>query len=314
MPDFTEQPWATIATFAVDRLLPALAIVVAAWLLLRLARSFVHRIVAAVMDRDGTDGAGQELTAPEVQKRIDTLDALLGRVLRFFIVVIAGLMVLGTFGLDIGPAIAGLGVVGIAVGFGAQHLVRDYLNGALILLENQYARGDVVRVAGVAGAVEALTLRRTILRDLDGNVHTIPNGEISVATNMTRTWARVNEDVMVGYGTDITRLAGIIERVGTELEEDPEWGPKILEPPRLLRVQELADSGVTVKVLAMVRAPERWAVGGELRRRLLEAFAAEGVEIPFPHRVIVSRAAGADAAGADASSADGNGAALDGGS
>jgi small conductance mechanosensitive channel len=214
---------------------------------------------------------------------------MLGRVLEFFIVVIAGLMVLRSFGFDIGPAIAGLGIVGIAVGFGAQHLVRDYLNGALILIENQFSKGDVVRVAGVAGAVEDFSLRRTTLRDLDGNVHSIPNGDISVATNMTRVWGRVNEDVTVGYGTDIDQVAKIIERVGTELEEDPDWGSKILEPPRLLRIEALADSGITLKVLATVRAPERWAVGGELRRRLLDAFSAEGVEIPFPHRVILSR-------------------------
>jgi len=291
MPDVNEEPWATIATFAVDQLLPALVIVVAAWLLLRLSRVFVHRIVQTLMDREASEGTAQELTALEVQKRIDTLDTLLGHVLQFFIVVIAGLMVLGSFGLDVGPAIAGLGIVGIAVGFGAQHLVRDYLNGALILIENQFSKGDVVRVAGASGAVEDFSLRRTTLRDLDGNVHTIPNGEITVATNMTRVWGRVNEDVTVGYGTDIDQLARIIERVGTELEEDPEWGPKILEPPRLLRIEALADSGVTVKVLATVRAPERWAVSGELRRRLLEAFTGEGVEIPFPHRVIVSRSA-----------------------
>jgi small conductance mechanosensitive channel len=289
MPDFAEEPWATIAGFAIDRVLPALVIIVVAWLLLRFARAFIHRVVKTLMDREATEGTAQELSAVELRKRMDTLDAMLGRVLQFFIVVIAGLMVLRSFGFDIGPAIAGLGIVGIAVGFGAQHLVRDYLNGALILIENQFSKGDVVRVAGVAGEVEDVSLRRTTLRDLDGNVHSIPNGDISVSTNMTRVWGRVNEDVTVGYGTDIDQVAKIIERVGTELEEDPEWASKILEPPRLLRIEALADSGVTLKVLATVRAPERWAVGGELRRRLLDAFSAEGVEIPFPHRVILSR-------------------------
>ncbi|HSL97400.1 MAG TPA: mechanosensitive ion channel family protein [Candidatus Deferrimicrobiaceae bacterium] len=289
MPDLTEEPWATLVAFAVDRALPALVIIVAAWLLLRMSRVFVRGIVQALMDRESSEGTTRELSAIEQRKRMDTLDALLGKVLTFFIVVIAGLMALGSFGLDIGPAIAGLGVVGIAVGFGAQHLVRDYLNGALILIENQFSKGDVIRVAGVAGAVEAFTLRRTTLRDLDGNVHSVPNGEITVATNMTRVWGRVNEDVTVGYGTDIDQVERIIERVGTELEEDPEWGSKILEPPRLLRVEAMADSGITLKVLATVRAPERWAVSGELRRRLLEAFAREDVEIPFPHRVILSR-------------------------
>ena len=119
-----------------------------------------------------------------------TLDGLLGGVLQFFIVVIAALMVMGQIGLDIGPAVAGLGVVGIAIGFGAQSMVRDYLTGSLILVENQFAKGDVIQVAGVSGTVEDFTLRRTTLRDLDGVVHTVPNGEIKVASNLTRVWAR----------------------------------------------------------------------------------------------------------------------------
>jgi small conductance mechanosensitive channel len=291
MPDFREEPWASLAAFLVDRVLPAAVIIVAAWALLRLSRVAIHGIVQALMDREATEGTSQELSAVELRKRMDTLDAMLARVARLFIVAIAGLMVLGAFGLDIGPAIAGLGIVGIAVGFGAQHLVRDYLNGALILVENQFSKGDVIRVAGVAGVVEDFSLRRTTLRDLDGNVHTVPNGEISVASNLTRVWARVNEDVTVGYGTDIDAVGAIIERVGAEIAADPAWADRIMEPPTLLRVQALADSGVTLKILATVRAPERWAVAGELRRRLLDAFTAEGIEIPFPHRVILSRGA-----------------------
>ena len=127
---------------------------------------------------------------------------------------IAGLMVLGQLGLDIGPAVAGLGVVGIAVGFGAQSLVSDYLNGALILIENQFGKGDVIRVAGVAGSVEDFTLRRTTLRDLDGVVHTVPNGEIRVASNLTRVWSRINQDVTVAYGTDIDRAIDVVDKVG----------------------------------------------------------------------------------------------------
>ena len=140
-----------------------------------------------------------------VTKRLDTLDRLGGAVIRFFVIAIAGLMILTTVGIDIGPAIAGLGVVGIAVGFGAQSLVRDYLNGCLILIENQFSRGDVVSVAGVTGTVEDFSLRRTTLRDLDGVVHTVPNGEIKVASNRTRTWARINQNVVVLFGTDSTR-------------------------------------------------------------------------------------------------------------
>ena len=168
-------------------------------------------------------------------------------------------MILGQLGLDIGPAVAGLGVVGIAVGFGAQSLVRDYLNGALILIENQFGKGDVVRVAGVAGTVEDFTLRRTTLRDLDGVVHTVPNGEIKVASNLTRVWARINQDVTVAYGTDIDKAIAVVDDVGREMAGDPVWKRRVLEAPRVERVEALAEYGVTLKILGTVRAADQWA-------------------------------------------------------
>ena len=128
--------------------------------------------------------------------------------------IIALVMILGELNLNIGPAVAGLGIVGIAVGFGAQSLVRDYLTGSLILLENQFGKGDVVTIAEVTGTVEDFSLRRTTLRDLDGVVHTVPNGEITVASNRTRTWARINQDVTVVYGTDIEKAIEVINDVG----------------------------------------------------------------------------------------------------
>lgn len=308
--DLSQPPWSTVLVLLEERAIPIVLIIVVAAVLIRASRLFIHGIVKALMDREATEGTAQELSAVEVQKRMDTLDGLGANVIRFFVIVIAGLMILRTFDLDIGPAIAGLGVVGVAVGFGAQHLVRDYLTGALILIENQFSKGDVIRVAGVSGTVEDFSLRRTTLRDLDGNVHTVPNGEISVSTNMTRIWARVNEDVQVGYGTDIERAAAVINRVGEELAADPEWRRRILEAPKLERIEQLGDSGITLKVLATVRAQDRWAAAGELRRRLLVAFAAEGVEIPFPHRVIVSRPAPPSPEGAGAASAATDAAAL----
>ena len=158
-------------------------------------------------------------------------------------------MILGTLGLDIGPAVAGLGVVGIAVGFGAQTLVRDYLNGSLILIENQFSKGDVVRLAGVAGTVEDFSLRRTTLRDIDGVVHTVPNGEIKVASNLTRVWARINQDVTVAYGTDIDKAIHVVDDVGRTMAEEADWKRRILEAPRVERVEALAEYGVTLKIL-----------------------------------------------------------------
>ena len=200
---------------------PVVVIVVVAFVLVRASRLFIHGVVKALMDREATEGTAQELSAVELQKRMDTLDGLGANVLQFFIVIIAGLMVLRSFGLDIGPAVAGLGVVGVAVGFGAQNLVRDYLNGALILIENQFSKGDVIRAAGVSGTVEDFSLRRTTLRDLDGVVHTVPNGEILVASNLTRVWSRINLDVMVAYGTDIDRATAVVDEVGRSMAGRP---------------------------------------------------------------------------------------------
>ena len=190
-----------------------------------------------------------------------TLEDLLGSALQFFIVVIATLMILGQIGLDIGPAVAGLGVVGIAVGFGAQSMVRDYLTGALILVENQFGKGDVVRIAGVSGTVEDFTLRRTTLRDLDGVVHSVPNGEIKVASNLTRVWARINQDVTVAYGTDIDKAIEVVDGVGQAMLNDPVWKRRILEAPRVERVEALAEYGVTLKILGR-RARGRPVGGG----------------------------------------------------
>ena len=288
MPNLKTEPWSTIVAFLQDHVLPLILIALVAYISFRLARLFVRGIVKALMDREATEGTAQELSAVELKKRMDTLDQLGGSVLQFLIVAIAGLMVLSELGLDIGPAVAGIGVVGIAVGFGAQSLVRDYLNGSLILMENQFAKGDVIRAAGVSGTVEDFTLRRTTLRDLDGVVHTVPNGEIKVASNLTRTWSRINQDVTVAYGTDIDRAIAVVEVVGREMADDPLWRRRVLEPPRVERVEALAEYGVTLKILRSVRASDQWSASGDFRKRLLAAFAANGNEIPRPQRVVLS--------------------------
>ena len=273
-----------------------LAIVVVAAIVIRLAHYFVRGMARALLNRESTEGTATELTAMELKKRQDTIESLGVNVIRFFVIVIAGLMILQAgFALDIGPAVAGLGIAGIAIGLGTQHLVRDYLNGALILIENQYARGDVVRIAGVSGMVEDFTLRRTTLRDQDGTVHTVPNGEITVASNLTRVFARINQDVQVVYGTDIERATAAVNGVGEALVADADWAPRILEAPHVDRVSALGEFGITLKILGTVRASEQWAVGGELRKRLLAAFAESGIEIPQPQRVVLTQAAAHDA-------------------
>ena len=289
MPDLDKKPWSTIVVLLREDVLPIVLIVVVALVAIRLARVSVRGLVKALLDREASEGTAQELSAVELKKRMDTLDSLGGKTLQSFIAVIAALMILGQLGLDIGPAVAGLGVVGIAVGFGAQSLVKDYLNGALILIENQFGKGDVIRAAGVAGAVEDFTLRRTTLRDLDGVVHTIPNGEIRVASNLTRVWSRINQDVTVAYGTDIDKAMEVVDKVGREMAGDPTWKRRVLEAPRVERVEALSEYGVTLKILGTVRAADQWAAGGDFRKRLLAAFKANGIEIPRPQRVVLAR-------------------------
>ncbi len=275
MPDLSHlilPDWATVT-------LQILLIVVVAFVAIRVARGLVHGIFKALLDREAREGTAQHLTAIELRKRMATLDELGANLLQFFIVVIAALMILDRLGLDIGPAIAGLGIVGIAVGFGAQSLVKDYFNGALILVENQYGKGDVVRIAGVEGTVEDLTLRRTTLRDFDGNVHTVPNSAVVVASNLTRGWARINEELQVPSADLVDAATEVVDRVGREMAADPIWHRRLLQPPRVERIDALGPTGITLKIGGRVEAAHRWTAVGELRRRLLEAFRQKGLPL-----------------------------------
>jgi small conductance mechanosensitive channel len=219
----------------------------------------------------------------EVSKRGYTLSRVLTNAGQIFIILIAVFTILSELGIDIAPILASAGVVGIAIGFGAQSLIKDLIAGLFIILESQYRVGDVVRISDVAGLVEDINLRRTVLRDLDGIVHIVPNGEIRVASNFTKEWSRVNLNVSVGYGEDLDHVISVINRVGKELAEDPEWAPLILKAPQVLRVDDLGASGVDIKILGDTKPIRQWDVMGELRKRLKKAFDEEGIEIPWPH-------------------------------
>jgi moderate conductance mechanosensitive channel len=256
------------------------------------ARHVIPRAVKLTLARERVDQieeAEAAIALEELAKRASTLATVLVRSIEVTAFALAGIIALGEAGFQLGPLIAGAGVVGLAIGFGAQSLVRDVLGGLFILLENQYTEGDVVNIAGIGGTVSAVNLRRTVLRDIDGIVHTIPNGEVGISSNLTRSFARVNLDVSVGYGEDLDRVRDVIDAVGAELSADPEWAEKILEPPAVLRVNALGESGIDIKVLGTVRPMKQWEVAGELRKRIKQAFDREGIEIPFPHRVVIVR-------------------------
>ncbi len=232
---------------------------------------------------------GQE--EEEIQQRVDTLASVFTAGGRVIIVLVTLLTLMPLAGISIGPLLAGVGILGLAVGFGAQSLVKDVISGLFILLDNQYSKGDVVSVGGVTGSVEDVGLRRTVLRDLDGIVHYIPNGEIAVASNYTQEYSRVNLNVGVSYSEDLDHVMGVIDRVGEEMAADPEWASSIITPPKSLRVDNLGDSGIDIKVVGDTKPVKQWTVMGELRKRIKKAFDEEGIEIPYPHRVIVTRGA-----------------------
>jgi moderate conductance mechanosensitive channel len=224
-----------------------------------------------------------EQSEEEANKRADTLISVIGTTLQILFIVIFILMVLSEFNLNITAILAGASVVGVALGFGAQSLVKDVLAGLFIIMENQYRKGDVVKIADTSGVVEEINLRRTVLRDLDGITHTVPNGEIRVASNYTKIWSRVNLNISVSYDTDLDKARLVIDKVGQELAQDPVWAPLILTPPKVLRVDKLGDSGIELKILGETVPIKQWDVMGELRLRIKKAFDKENIEIPWPH-------------------------------
>jgi small conductance mechanosensitive channel len=242
----------------------------------------LRRVIPPIIKRTVVRRMKGELEE-EIKQRSDTLSSVLIKVGLIIIVIFALFTILPEFGINITAVLAGLGVIGIAVGFGAQSLIRDYLSGIFILLEDQYDVGDVIRVVGIAGLVEEVNLRRTILRDLDGIVHSIPNGEIKTASNFTKGYSRVNLNISVAYGEDLDRVINIINKVCTEMSEDPEWKADFITTPQVLRVDNLGNSGIDIKIVGDTKPIKQWGVMGELRLRLKRTFDAEGIEIPWPH-------------------------------
>ncbi|MFC1899459.1 mechanosensitive ion channel family protein [Chloroflexota bacterium] len=218
-----------------------------------------------------------------VQRRRKTLTSVLVSIGKVLVILITIIMILEDLNVPIGPLLAGFGIAGVAVGFGAQWLIRDYIAGMFILMENQYRVGDVAKIADIAGLVEEITLRKTVLRDLDGIVHHVPNGEIKVASNYARHFARVNLDISVSYGTDLEYAISVINRICAEMAEEEQWASVIQTVPQVLRVNKLGDSGIDIKILGDVKPLQQWSIMGELRLRIKNAFDKVGIEIPWPH-------------------------------
>jgi len=227
------------------------------------------------------------LQAIEAKKRAHTLGNILRHAVLIVISFIALLMILGELGIQLGPLLATAGIGAVAVGFGAQSLVKDVISGFFIILENQYRIGDAIEVAGVSGLVESVSLRRTVLRDLEGKVHTIPNGEIKIVSNLSKEWARSVLDVSISYREEVDQVMEVLKQIGKELAAEEPWKGVLLEPLQIFGVERFGESELVIRVVVKTVPLKQWEVGRELRRRIKIRFDEKGIEIPFPHRALI---------------------------
>ena len=231
-------------------------------------------------------GRQKEGRDEEYLKRTETLSSVTSGLLLISIMLMALIMILGEFGISIGPMLAAAGIVGVALGFGAQHLVKDIISGFFILLDDQIRVGDVVQISGKGGLVERVNLRMTVLRDLAGNVHYVPNGEISVITNMTKEYSRYVFEIGVAYREDTDQVIEIVKEIDEEMRADSAFAGDILEPIEILGVDQFADSAVIIKARTKTKPIKQWAVGREFNRRIKKRFDEHDIEIPFPHTTL----------------------------
>lgn len=257
-----------------------LLVIIGAFVIQFIVNRFIGQIVERVIHSHRYKSKHEE------RQREDTLISIFRTITTVVLVVIGTVIVLKELGFDIAALATGAGLLGIVVGFGAQSMIKDFLSGMFIILENQYRIGDVVTIGGHSGLVEHISIRMTKLRDLDGSVFFVPNGEITTVKNMTLDYSGVLLDVGVSYETNLNDAKKVINQVGQELAEDPEWKDRIIEPVAFLRVESFGDSSVTLRALGKVTPIEQWNVAGEFRDRLKKAFEQAKIEIPFQQVVL----------------------------
>ncbi len=262
--------------------LRVLLVLVVFWIAMSLVKMGLRRLEENLVRRGKETGD----VPNEAEKRAETLVRLLRQAVLIMLWVVAGLVVLRQFGVEIGPILASAGVAGVAVGFGAQNLVRDIIAGFFMILENQVRVGDVAIINGTGGLVEQINFRTIILRDLSGTVHVFPNGTVNTMSNMTREWSAYVYDIGVAYKEDVDEVIELIKKVGAELKEDSHYGPLMVADLEVFGVDNFADSAVVIKGRLRTRPIKQWEVGREFRRRIKHAFDKAGIEIPFPHRSI----------------------------
>lgn len=280
--DISQQLHQYLATINLDAVilsaLRILLIVVLLWIAMRFIRVLLSRLEKRIL---GSDTSG---LPSETQKRSETIVRLLRQAAIVILWLTGTLMVLRELGVEIGPILASAGIAGLAIGFGAQNLVRDVISGFFLIIENQVRVGDVAIVNGTGGLVESVNFRTLVLRDLSGVVHVFPNGTIDTLANLTQEWSAYVFDIGVAYKEDVDSVMALMKEVGHELRRDEHFGPLLIEDIEIFGVDAFADSAVVIKGRLRTKPIKQWEVGREYRRRLKNAFDREGIEIPFPHR------------------------------
>ncbi len=255
-------------------------------------RWVLHRVVERIARRAEKGVLPERIdpaTAARRAQRAETMAGIFQSVITVIVIAVVGTMILSEIGVNIAPIIASAGIIGIALGFGAQSLVRDFLAGIFIFMEDQYGVGDVVDLGEASGSVEAVTLRMTRLRDVNGVVWFVPNGEIMRVGNMSKNWSRAVIDVGVGYSEDLARVQQVLREIAHDLWEDEDFQGIIIEEPEVTGVEMLAADSVTVRVMVKTAPLEQWGVARALRQRIKARFDHEGIEIPFAQRVVWHR-------------------------
>jgi small conductance mechanosensitive channel len=255
-------------------------------ILLIIILAFIALKVTKVLSFRLSEAIKQEDKKGEAEKRITTLSSLIRYALSVTIIVFAAIMILGELGIQIAPVLAAAGVVGLAIGFGAQHLVQDIISGFFILMQDQIRVGDVVDVGGKSGLVEKVTLKTTVLRDMSGNVHYVRNGLIDVVTNMTKDYSQYVFEIGVAYREDVDEVMEVIKEVDEDLRKDGDFGQDILEPIEVFGLDQFADSALIIKARTKTKPIKQWRVAREFNRRLKKKFDERDIEIPFPHTTI----------------------------
>ncbi len=261
----------------VNGAIQAIIILLIAFVLVMIARRVIPKLIGARIPKI------REETPDQLAVRSQTLSRVVVQAVSILIWIMAVVMILSQLGVDIAPLLAGIGVAALALGFAAQNIIRDYLHGFFIVMEDWYRVGEVAVIQGTGGSVENITLRRTVLRDLNGTLHIFPNSRVEQASNMTRDWSRVNLDVTVAYKEKLDNVIQVMNEVGQVMKDDPNWGQDLLTAPAVTRVNNLGDHGVEIKILADTKPIKQWGLMGELRKRLKDRFDEEGIEIPWPH-------------------------------